>query len=51
MPLLRYFGFAGSALVLLLFGLSWLFPTTTAGAYPQRNRQAGHQDQFSRAIT
>jgi hypothetical protein len=23
MPLLRYFGFAGSALVLLLFGLSW----------------------------
>jgi hypothetical protein len=26
MPLLRYFGFAGSALVLLLFGLSWYFP-------------------------
>ena len=25
MPLLRYFGFAGSALVLLLFGLSWCF--------------------------
>jgi hypothetical protein len=23
MPLLRYFGFAGSALVLLLFGLNW----------------------------
>jgi hypothetical protein len=26
MPLLRYFGFGGSALVLLLFGLSWCFP-------------------------
>ena len=26
MPLLRYIGFAGSALVLLLFGLSWCFP-------------------------
>ena len=26
MPLLRYFGFAGSALVILLFGLSWCFP-------------------------
>jgi hypothetical protein len=25
MPLLRYFGFGGSALVLLLFGLSWCF--------------------------
>jgi hypothetical protein len=26
MPLLRYFGFAGGALVLLLFGISWCFP-------------------------
>ena len=26
MPLLRYFGFAGGAPVLLLFGLSWCFP-------------------------
>ena len=26
MPLLRYFGFAGSALVLMLFGLNWYFP-------------------------
>jgi hypothetical protein len=26
MPLLRYFGFVGSALVLLLFGISWCFP-------------------------
>lgn len=26
MPLLRYLGFAGSAVVLLLFGLSWYFP-------------------------
>ena len=26
MPLLRYFGFVGSALVTLLFGLSWCFP-------------------------
>jgi hypothetical protein len=26
MPLLRYIGFAGSALVLLLFGLNWCFP-------------------------
>jgi len=30
MPLLRYFGFAGGALVLLLFGLSWYFPQTAA---------------------
>ena len=30
MPLLRYFGFAGSALVLLLFGLSWLAPQPVA---------------------
>ena len=30
MPLLRYFGFAGSALVLLLFGLSWCFPQPVA---------------------
>jgi hypothetical protein len=28
MPLLRYFGFAGGTLVLLLFGLSWCFPQT-----------------------
>lgn len=26
MPLLRYFGFAGGALVILLFGLNWCFP-------------------------
>jgi len=30
MPLLRYFGFVGSALVLLLFGLSWCFPQPVA---------------------
>ena len=30
MPLLRYFGFAGSALVLLLFGLSWCVPQPVA---------------------
>ena len=30
MPLLRYFGLAGSTLVLLLFGLSWCFPQTVA---------------------
>src|SRR4051794_31254470 len=30
MPLLRYFGFAGSALVLLLFGLSWFVPEPVA---------------------
>lgn len=26
MPLIRYFGFVGSALLLLLFGLDWYFP-------------------------
>ena len=26
MPLMKYFSFVGSALVLLLFGLSWCFP-------------------------
>ena len=30
MPLLRYFGFVGSALVLLLFGLGWCFPQPVA---------------------
>jgi len=30
MPLLRYFGFAGGALVLLLFGLSWSVPQPVA---------------------
>jgi hypothetical protein len=30
MPLLRYFGFAGSALVLLLFGLGWFVPQPVA---------------------
>jgi hypothetical protein len=30
MPLLRYFGFVGSALVLLLFGLSWFVPQPVA---------------------
>jgi hypothetical protein len=28
MPLIRYFGFVGSALVLLLVGIGWVFPTT-----------------------
>ena len=26
MPPMKYFGFVGSALVILLFGLSWSFP-------------------------
>ena len=26
MPLIKYFGFVGSALVVLLFGMSWCFP-------------------------
>ena len=26
MPLMRYFGFVGSALLLLLFGLDWYLP-------------------------
>ena len=30
MPLLGYFGFGGSALVILLFGLSWCFPQPVA---------------------
>jgi hypothetical protein len=34
MPLLRYFGFAGSALVLLLFGLSWFLPQPVAEPLP-----------------
>lgn len=29
MPLLKYFGFVGSGLLLLLFGLNWLLPQTT----------------------
>ena len=30
MPLMKYFGFVGSALVLLLLGLGWYFPQSTA---------------------
>src|ERR1700677_2390532 len=30
MPLLRYFGCVGSALLLLLFGLNWCFPQPVA---------------------
>jgi hypothetical protein len=30
MPLLRYFGFVGSALLLLLFGLNWYLPQPVA---------------------
>jgi hypothetical protein len=30
MPLLRYFGFVGSALLLLLFGLTWYLPQPAA---------------------
>jgi len=30
MPLVKYFGFVGSALVLLLLGVSWYFPQSTA---------------------
>jgi hypothetical protein len=31
MPLLKYFGSAGTALLLLLFGLNWLVPQTAEG--------------------
>ena len=48
MPLLRYFGFAGSALVLLLFGLSWCFSQPVSE--PIRSG-IDRPDQFSRAIT
>jgi hypothetical protein len=30
MPLIRYFGFVGTGLVLLLIGLGWCFPQPTA---------------------
>ena len=30
MHLIKYFGFVGSALVILLFGLSWCFPQTVS---------------------
>ena len=29
MPLVKYFGFVGSALVMLLLGISWYFPQST----------------------
>jgi hypothetical protein len=31
MPLMRYFGFVGSALLLLLFGLNWYLPPPVVG--------------------
>lgn len=31
MPLMKYFGFVGSALVLLLIGISWCFPRQAIG--------------------
>jgi hypothetical protein len=35
MPLMRYFGFVGSALVLLLHGIGWVFPAM--GPTPDRS--------------
>ena len=51
MPLMKYFSFVGSALVLLLFWPELVFSTTCLGACPQWDRQTGHQDQFSREAT
>jgi uncharacterized membrane protein len=48
MPLMKYFGFVGSALVILLFGLSWCFPQPVS--VPVRSG-IGHQDPFSPEVT
>ena len=34
MPLIKYFGFVGSALVILLFGMSWCFPQPVPDPIP-----------------
>jgi hypothetical protein len=41
MPLIRYFGFVGTGLVLLLIGLGWCFPQPTVESPEQ---WANHQD-------
>ena len=51
MPLMKYFGFVGSALVLLLLGLGWYLPQPTAEPVRAGIKQVGHQDQFRRAVT
>jgi hypothetical protein len=51
MPLMKYFCFVGSALVLLLFGLDWFLTRPVSDPWPQGGRQVSHQDQLSRTVT
>ena len=48
MPLMKYFVFVGSALVLLLLAMNWLLPDPTAEPVYSSIREARHQDQFDR---
>ena len=48
MPLMKYFVFVGSALVLLLLAMNWLLPDPTAEPVYSSIREARHQDQFNR---
>ncbi len=48
MPLMKYFVFVGSALVLLLLAMNWLLPEPTAEPVYSRHPEACHQDQFNR---
>jgi hypothetical protein len=43
MPLVRYFGVVGSALLMLLLAVNWLLPESV----PEPYREAFHQDQFN----
>ena len=48
MPLMKYFVFVGSALVLLLLAMNWLLPEPNGRTCSQQHREACHQDQFNR---
>ena len=48
MPLMKYFVFVASALVLLLLARNWLLPELNGRTCSQQHPEAGHQDQFNR---
>ena len=47
MPLIKYFGFVGSALVLLLIGLGWCLPQQVVEP-TWLDRKASHKDSLGR---
>ncbi len=50
MPLMKYFSFVGSALVVLLLAMNWALPDPAAEPVYNTIREARHQDQFNREV-